>query len=375
MRQIVILSALLVAALGASYVTWTQPPEEKTLETTDIAVYTGGPDDVTKITWKSKKSTIAISRLHDARGDYVWIDGTETKEILVKPVVDPNAPKDLTDPNAPKDPAAPETPAAPDAPKDPAAPAAEPAKPAEPETTTEVKAVQFRGGAPADTLWTDWAPLLAMRELKLPADADPATFGLAEPAATITVERKGGTVEIQVGGETYGTKDRFVRVGEKVYLVADSKLRPLEFAATRLVERRLHPFEENQMDKVTIATPDGKSATFVHENKDDKAKAFWSREGAPGAEDSAGDTWLGKVFRLRASLYTDEKTLTGTPVPIFSVTVTDGKEPWKYEILRVGEGDTADYYARSEYDRALVTLTRSLANDAIADLATVFTAE
>ena len=54
-------------------------------------------------------------------------------------------------------------------------------------------------------------------------------FGLDEPTATVTITRRGREQKLIIGGETYGTKDWYVRVDDtqNVFLLDDLKLKSL----------------------------------------------------------------------------------------------------------------------------------------------------
>lgn len=375
MRQVVFLSLLLGLALTGSYLTWTAPAEEKPASAQlDAIVVDALAQDLTRVQWESDALSVAVERRTDARGDYLWVDATERKEVRAKaertpetpPAEGTEPPTDDAPPTAEDGKSAAEDgkPATEGEPAD-AAPAA-----ADAPTRVEEKKASFRGGEAADKLWTDLTPLHALRELVLPPNADLATYGLDKPKATITLTVRGAPVVLTLGGETYGAKDRYVQVGGRTYLLAQDLLRPLEFAATRLVERRLHPFAEDRLDQMTLRTADGAEITLVQTNKDDKEKAFWAKSSAPTEEYKAGDAWLGKLLKLTVKLYVDEATLAAPLLPAFSFTATSGSESWQVDVLKT-DGPNPEYYARSSYDRGLVSLTRSLTAELAADLTSV----
>ncbi|MBA2320256.1 MAG: hypothetical protein H0V89_03785, partial [Deltaproteobacteria bacterium] len=145
-------------------------------------------------------------------------------------------------------------------------------------------------------------------------------------------------------------------------------LRGLEFAATRLVERRVQPFPEEKLDRIEATLPDGRTLALVQTNKDDKEKAFWARADAPADKYSGGDTWVGKLLKLNVRLYTDESTVTGLTPRLAWTTASDGAS-WRVELLSApGEKAATDWYMRSEYDRALVTVTPTQASVVVSEL-------
>lgn len=332
MKQVIALSVALAAALVGAYLTWTDESEEPK-DDEAVAMFTASEADLQRLSWKSDELSVTLERKTDARGTYLWAELVET-------------PKDK-----PKDPAhdtdhpehAPEV--------DPEA-----AKPG------ETKRSRFVANTQGDDLWKSFAPLMALREL--PGATDKATFGLDAPTATVEVVRGSGPLSLVVGGETYGSKDRYVESGGKVYLVDDATLRPLQYAATRLVERSLFPLAEKDVEKVSVTRGDGTTLAWVQKNADDSAKAFWARADAPDTADEAGGTWVGKVFRLKLREYVDESTLTAPLEPVATYTVEGDGEAWKVELLTSG----GQWYARADFNRGLVSLTESLARNVVDDI-------
>lgn len=356
MRQVVILTGLLAVALVGSYTTWTADDAE-TVKAGEVLVYNAGKDDLQKIVWDGKKGRVELERRSDAAGDYLWIVSTERKEVPVK------APEPSTEGAGDNPP-----PEAADAEDD------APAEPAAPETELVETTSQYLGNTSADEVWTSFSPLKALRELGPVSGKDLSVLGFDEPTATMTVVRRSGPLELTVGGETYGSKDRYVRVGDKLYLVDDAALRPLEFANARLLERALHPLAEKDVGSVSVQTPDGKTLVGTQQNADDRAKAYWAREGTPDATDEVLGTWLGKLWRLRIQSYADPSEVGAALEPVFAYTVTGDGTSWTVEIVReTGDTGKEEYYARSTYNRSLAKLTRSLAGDAAADVPTLFT--
>lgn len=342
MREIAILGAGLLGSLVLAYTVWTD--DGSGAATDEVAVYRAAPSDLAAVTWTSATETVTLERRADAFGEYVWLTATETVEVPVDgaaPDVDPDSGAAGGEPPA-------------DAP--------------EPAVRTETRTVSFRGNSAADDLWADFAPLMALRELV--GATGTAAFGLDDPTATVSVRTASGAVELVVGGETYGSRDRYVSADGRLYLVDDRTLRPLQYARTRLVERNLFPTAQEEIHAITLEV-DGVSATWTHRNPDDRRGAFWARDGGEAA-DAAGETWITKALAVRASAYVDEAELDGALVPVVRFSVQDGERAWPVEILRAeGEGEGRAWYARSAYNRSTVELTPSLAADAFADAAAV----
>jgi len=366
-RQIAVLSVALVLSLGWAYLTWTDHAEKVT---DDVAIiYDGKPADVSKLSWDGKDLKVTVERRKDDRGEYLWVDSTETK---VKP---PKA--------VPAHPGAKEAGAKEGDPKDddedgevsPTEPKPADGAPAEPAEPPEVKNTKFMASAQGEELWKSFAPLKALRELDTNG-ADLKTFGFGpdDTPATLTVSRAGGDVVMKVGGETYGNKDRYVQYDGKIYLLDDATLRPLQYASTRLVERSLYPFADPDIDQVDVMLPSGTSVSYVHVNKDDKTKEFWAKSDSKDKEDQTASTWLDKVFKLKLKDYVDESTIASPREPVVTYVVHGKNEQWKVEVDKVATGtdpkggETVSYYAQSQYNHSLVSLTDSLARNVVDDL-------
>lgn len=357
MRQIVVLSVALVASLVGTWFTWTD--DEEVVSDEVVHVYSGTAADLQKVAWNSEDLKVSLERRKDERGEYLWVDSVETKR-----------PKKLSDvhPGAEEEPGAEGAEDA--APADPAvnpdgSPAADPAAP------PEIKTTRFMANAQGEELWTSFAPLSALRELDT-TGADPSTFGFDDPAkqATIEVARSSGPVTLTVGGETYGNKDRYLQYNGKTYLVDDATLRPLQFASSRLIERSLFPYQETDIEKVDVQLPGGKTLSYVQQNRDDRAKAFWAAAAVPDKEDEVGGTWLGKVFKLKLREYVDESTITTPLEPVLTYSVAGSDGPWSIDLLKT-TAEPAEWYARSSYNRSLVSLTESLARNVVDDIGTL----
>lgn len=99
------------------------------------------------------------------------------------------------------------------------------------------RVLRFRGNQRAIDWMRDLRQLPVMRTLEV-SPSHPAT-GLDQPVLTITVMP--GDHTLTVGAETYGHGMQFVGHGERVVLVANSLMRPVAYARTRLPDRRLLP--------------------------------------------------------------------------------------------------------------------------------------
>lgn len=358
MRQVFVLGGLLGVALIGSYLTWTAD-ETRELGADEVVVYNATPADVSTIAWKSEKLDVELRPGSDDHGDFVMVHVTERRE-KVEPPKNPKSP-DGHDHGDEGDDHADE--AEGEGEDDGGDEAAEEA----PEIETVV--TYFKGNEAATSLLESLAPLVAMRALPVTADADKATYGLDEPTATLEVNRSSGQLTLQVGGETFGAKDKYVGYDGKVFLVDDQTLRPLQYAKTRLLERNLQPLREADIEQVSV-TVAGKTASFVQENRDDRAKAYWAASDATETEHAVAGTWVGKAFKMRAREYVEPADLPDLQ-PVFSYTVTGDGQTWTVDV-RQSADEAKTWYAEADFLRSTVELTASLASDAAADVDSLF---
>ncbi len=339
MKQLIevgVLGGLLAAALVTTYfVHFDDTPEAAPAE--GVPVYTAAEADLSKIVFDSKAATVTIERRTDAAGEHLWVTATTRTETTPPPP----PPPDHTDTDAPPPPAP------------------------EPVVTETTKS--FLGNDQADKLWASFAPFRAARTLDgVAADLD---MGFDAPYATITVERKAGPLKLEIGDTTYGDRSRYVRHADKLYLVEKRELTRLEGSSATLAERRVHPLEPAQIAAIRVARG-ADSVRFVQRNPDDRAKAYWAREATPDAEDGAAGSWLTTATRLSALEYVAEKPADAET--IFSVTFEDrGGKAWPVEVLR-DSAEPPTWYLSSAYNRSLVTMTPSQAEDLTLDLDALF---
>jgi hypothetical protein len=370
-RNVVVLSVSLVVALTAAYMTWTR--EETEVSDEAVAIYDAREADVSRVVYRSEKADVTIERRSDARGEYFWVESTERKTKPRKPKSDPHdEPADESakgekakgekakGEKAEAEPPAVEAPAEPPAAEPPAAepPAAEP-------DVVEVETLAFLASDAAVELWKSVAPLQAMRELAAPAD--PATFGLAAPSATLEVARSSGAVSLEIGGETYGAKDRYVRYDGQVFLVDDAKLKPLEAAGSRLMERGLFPLQQKEIAGIEVALPSGEAVTWRQVNRDDAAKVAWARKETPDVADDVGATWINKLLGLKLQSYVPKAEDPGSLQPVFAYAIRGDDAEWRVEILRT-TAEPPQFFAKSDFNRSLVKLPESMTRNVVDDL-------
>lgn len=336
-RSVAIHGGVLAALLAFSWAEWTAPPKVDTGD--KVLLLQGEVDKIERVAWKSEKEEVSIERKLDAAGAYLWVTHTKWEEKKTPP----------TPPTVPEAPEADPT----------GADAAEapPTEPVEPEKVAKTQI--FKAGEAADELLKELSPLLALRQLTdVPADKM-STLGLDAPKESLEIVRDGRTRVLEVGGEAYGSKDRYVRDKDSgaIYLVDNEVLKPLQFARSKLPDRQLFSIPKEKVESAVIS---GGMATLdvLQKNAEDKEKATWVKTASPDAPAEQLVTWMNKALQLKSSSYVAEADTPADLEPRFRLTLrgTDGS----VQTLEVMQSpSTSDWYGRSEHTRGLVKLLRS----------------
>jgi len=358
-RSVVVYGSLLAALMGASWLEWTSEPEVEL--DGQVVLLQGAEDGLEKIVWHTKdKDKAVIERRTDAYGAYLWV--TYTKWTEDKPItpLDPDAPPD----DVPAD----------EAPAD-GGDEGEGAEdePAAPKTYTEETQV-FKAGDAGAELVASLSPMLAIRKLDAVDDAKLETIGLTDPQDSLEITRKGRTTVLELGGEVYGTRDRYVR--EKgsgaIFLVDDEVLRPLKYARTRLPDRELWDFERKDITRVSLGDGGGVSADFEQRNASDESKAYWVPAGAPEdvEKDTQLDTWMDKALKMRGTRYADPADLPEGLELAFTLSIeTSGRDPLLLTVEK--DGEEGDFWASTPYTRGRVKLLRTATETLAGDVSTI----
>lgn len=343
-----VFGGLLAVLLGAAWVQWTAEPAVDL--DGKVVLVQGEADDIERVVWRSEgKDEAELVRMSDDRGEYLWVTYTR-----YKPAPPPPAPaEDEEEAEEAEDEGEAEEGAAEGAAPDEEPAAAEP--PAEPELIAESQV--FKAGETGMDLLTDLSPMLALRKLEASGDKL-ETIGLVEPTEFIEIVRKGRTVQLEVGGEVYGTRDRYVRnpATSEIFLVDDELLRPLKYARTRLPDRTLWALDRAEIARVTISGSAG-SLEVEQENADDPDKARWIPAGDAEADDEQLQTWLDKALKLKGSAYAGPEDSEEGLERRFSLTFTD--DAGQTTTLTVSEDPDGTYWGQSEHTRGRVKLLRA----------------
>jgi hypothetical protein len=312
-RSVIIYGALLALTLGAAWHRYTGG-EEVTKE--GVMLLEVKKDDLQKVVYESPELTVTFEMKSDDLGRYGWA----TVEDRKKKGKDDSAP-------------------------------------------VEPKVTSFKTGSAADKLIDAFAPMVALRELTNVDDTQLTSFGLKEPDTKVTVTAGGKTVTYSLGGETYGTKDRYAK-GEdgRVYVFNDEPFKTLKFASTRLPERALLAAKVETMEGATLGVG-AVTTSWTQKNKDDKTAAYWEKDGGTGKDETFGN-WIDKALKLKSTGYVQTGEEPADLVAAFDLTIRAADlKPETLHVLQSGE----DWYAKSESTRGLVKLSKGTAKDAADD--------
>jgi hypothetical protein len=311
-KTIPVYGVLLVLALGAS---WSRYTSDEAAPEEGVVLVEGKKDELQRVVYDSPDVDVTFELRADDFGRYGWATVTEIKKKKVDGV-----------------------------------------------ETTETKTSSFKTGTGADALVEGFAPMMAVRELDQVDDGRLTTFGLKEPETHVEVTSNGGTTRLALGGETYGTKDRYVRDSgtQRVYIVDDEVFKALKFATTRLPERALTAAKVEAISEISL----GQGANDVRwsqKNRDDRAAAYWERDGATGKDETFGN-WLDKFLKVKSTGYVQQGDTPADATAAFDLTVrADGAKP---ETVRFLSTPAGDWYAQSESTRGMVKLPKGAASDA-----------
>jgi len=362
-RTVTIYGAALVALLVGSYLSWTS--EDASDDADGVTILDVDPEDVERIVYRSEKLDLDLAVQSDDRGRYMWATSVQRKEKKVRDKDDGHGHDDGPGHGDDKKDKKPEG-------KSGKADGADDEPPEEPAVEIEVIEKTFKAGEAGDDLLAGFAPFVALRRRE-PAPEKLVDMEISEDGEVLELHRAGGASTYDLGGEAYGTRDRYVRDrGDgQVYLVEKDALGTLKRGATSLPDRVLFGIESGAIAQVVIGSELG-GATYDHVNRDDKVAAAWRAPGAD-SDDASAATWLDKVFKLRASGYVQPQHMPEGKALSFSVTATD--EAGQTVTLEIStgldEGGEEAWYGKSQHTRKLVKLHKTPTSQVAEDLETI----
>lgn len=320
----------LALASTAALAMWTRDKDPRGVTQGEVTVWTGRADDVQRIAYEGRTKKLALEAKKDELGRYFI--GTFERDAV------PSS-KALADAGAEPSPA--------------------------PARSTATFAAVGNANKLADKL----APLRALRRIGAIDQAHAADFGLSEPDGTLKVQIGQAARELIVGGPTPGGADRYAKdpVSGDVYVIASDLFRDLDSPESRLLERSLHEWKDNDVGRVRV-TAGGKSRELVRGGVEQKR--FWADQATPDQNDETAGNWMTKLDRLRPTEYA--ASAPENPEIVARVDYSGGSATGFLELVRVaGATEKPDYFIRTERTRLYAKVTRSLAEQAAEDVAAI----
>jgi hypothetical protein len=194
---------------------------------------------------------------------------------------------------------------------------------------------ELRANETAEGLFARFAPLRATRSLGVLAPEKLAEVGLEDSPRKLTVALTQAEHAFTLAAPSVGWGSPYLRreADGHVFLLGPWLLPDLEGATHRLVDRRLHTFEADAYDTLTV-THGTASRTFTTQG---------------GPEDASARAWHERVWRLAPVelLGRGEEPPGGPPETLFRVEYR--KAGRGLGALTVARGTDGTYYARTEY--------------------------
>lgn len=335
-RSAAVQGALALIGLVAAYVTWQRPDRDIG---SDVVVLELGKNDIQSVRYDDPRRTIQL--VHDEDG--YWVQQTEKPPKPAPPAPAKETASTGADGGTTLTAAAQAT----DGGTAVAAAATSPAPPT-PAEPVKPKMREYRANDSADKLVERFTPFMAVRNLgKLP-DAKMKELGFEGTERQIELVTSKGTHRFLVASDNLGSTP-YVEDTEtgRVYVVKSTLVSDLEFASSRLVDRKLHTFRDDEFDGISIESG-GKTRNLVRAG--DKLA-----DSAQATPDELASNWHERIWRMIGMdvLGRGEVPAAGNPEVKVRVDYTDGGKPVGFiELATAGK----DVFARTEHTAGWVRL-------------------
>ncbi len=323
MKGLAIHAGVFVIAAASAFSIWSRDESAQSAkEEQSFEVWAGAPESLTRLTFEAKNRKVTLERKEDALGGY-YVGVVEKEDA---PRADPHSPE-----------------------PDQAAASKAPGK------KTTVRFVSVKAGK---ELAEKVAPLKAVRKIGKIESNRAAEFGFDDPQGTLKLKLSGKDHTLVIGGATPGSREHYAKEQETglVYAIPSDITQMMLAAESRMVERELHGFANEDVARVKI-TRGGKTRELVA--MEDKKDA-WADVSTPDKLDETARNWMTKVGRLRVMDYVEKPETAPKPEDlVVRLDYFDKKKSLGFlELYRV-PGEKKSYLARSEYGRWYVTVLAS----------------
>jgi hypothetical protein len=336
-KPLVLHGALLVVTAGLAYSVWNKDEPLPEKQQAMVDVWGGSQASFSKLSFEGKTRKVRLEGQKDALG-YYYVASVDKEEA---PPTDPHAGV----PGAPLK--------APDA------------KEVKKETS------RFISVKAADTLVKSLAPLQAVRAVGKVEAGRNEEFGLDKPEGTLKVTIDGKEHVLVIGGTTPGGSERYAKYQNsgEVFAISGDIAQSLMFGDSRLPERELHGFKNDEITKVRLQKG-GKTRELLRvKDKNDG----WGDVATPTKQDETAGNWMSKLGRLRGSDFVEKpaKALRPEEAVVRVEYFDGGKSVGFVELYKVPGEKGNDYLARTEWGRWYVKVPSTSAEQVEQDLVSV----
>lgn len=333
MRGVAVHGALLVVALILAFWAWTGEGSPRD-GVKQVTVWGGAPETVLSVRYEREDQVLSVVRRRDAGGAYLWATVRRVQSQL-------DSVRETESGSAPG------------------------------------KVDEFPVGERGDELLRELAPLTALRDLGALNDSLRLAYELVEPQRRLLVTFDDGTRELRIGGNVFGSGDRYVVEPEtdRGYVVSSSVLRRLDAGQGGLRLTKLHDFELQDVGAVTVESPSGKRRMQRQRSDGVDPQATTWTSGETGEPDQTFANFMNRIQRL--SIITYESDLAGDSLQSrVRIDYSDvrGRPLGFMELYRhpAERGNGFDFYLRTELTRILARAQPNIGERVDEDLGQIF---
>lgn len=348
MKPLFLHAGVLVVSAGLAYSVWDKDEPLPEKEQAMVDVWGGSQASFSKLSFEGKTRKVRLESKKDALG-YYYV-GVVDKE-------------DAPDPHAAHGHGADKAPLKP------------------PEKEAKKETVRFVSVKAGETLVKALAPLKAVRAVGKVDASRSEEFGLDKPEGTLKVTVDGKEHVLVIGATTPGGSERYAKYQNngEVFAISGDIAQSLMFGDSRLPERDLHGFKNDEVVKVRISKG-GKARELLRLKEKNEG---WADVANPTKQDETAGNWMSKLGRLRGSDHVEKPSGPTRPEDaIVRVEYFDGSKSIGFaELYKVPPDPAAptppsgskgnDYLIRTEWDRWFVKVPAATAEQIENDLGSV----
>lgn len=339
MKPLVWHGAVLLVSAGLAYSVWNKDEPAPEKEQSSVDVWGGSQASFSKLSFEGKTRKVRLESQKDALG-YYYVAAVDKD--------------DAPDPHA----------------NVPGHGDKGPLKP--PEASGDKKeTTRFVSVKAGETLVKALAPLKALRAVGKVEPGRNEEFGLDKPEGTLKVTVDGKEHVLVIGATTPGGNERYARYQNngEVFAISGDIAQSLMFGESRLPERDLHGFKNDEIVKVRV-TKGGKSRELLRVKEKNEG---WADVASPTKQDETAGNWMAKVGRLRGSDFVEKPAAPVKPEDaVVRVEYFDGSKSVGFVELYKQPGEKGnEFLARTEWGRWYVKVPASTAEQVEQDVGSV----